>query len=299
MSTKNLAKTVIEGGRRNKWERKQSSADERARARDYCKRVTIDPDYADEDGIEEREHVYKDFSDNLGPVYRWLDSQDGRPWSEVRSEVFQKFDTRTTAGRHITFDHILRDVVDTQSGFDKSGRIVDPAIPKESTGKSLYYHSYYNYYVDQSGIFHKQPEGRRHHYYTQPPTQQELIDAGKWLDGRMIMEDGGKLHWVLPQEGIWLSSWFDPNGTPYDPWGRRHSLGYYLRDNGHHEVNRVMMYGSSKCELVFHVHSDFWNKIENPFSFRERGPLNDEEVKHFNALHSRIKEDILSATKGR
>src|SRR5580692_493657 len=123
MSSKRLSKTVIEGGRHgyNKWERRHSHAEVRAGERDYLKQVITDPELADDIDIEAVRPVMKEFTDKLAPMYRWLDTQIGRPWSEVRSEIFTTFDTRTTAGRHITFDHLLSSVVETNSGFDKFG----------------------------------------------------------------------------------------------------------------------------------------------------------------------------------
>ena len=43
-------------------------------------------------------------------MMRWLESQCGRPWSKVYAEVCERFDTRTTAGRHIVHDHLLGSV---------------------------------------------------------------------------------------------------------------------------------------------------------------------------------------------
>src|SRR6185295_4689031 len=39
-----------------------------------------------------------------------LEANCGRPWSKVRGELFARFDIRTTPGRHILFDHLLREV---------------------------------------------------------------------------------------------------------------------------------------------------------------------------------------------
>lgn len=305
MSTKNLAKTVIEGGRYagNKWDRRHSSAEERVHARAYCKRVAHDPELADEEEIEPRQPVYKGFTDKLAPMYRWLDAQVGRPWSEVRSEVFQKFDTRTTAGRHITFDHLLREVVDTESGFNHWGHIVDPDIPKEDiSGKPSYFYRYNDYYVDQGGFLRKTYEhGRRRRRISWAPIakEEEYVMASKWLAGRMIKADQGKFHWITANEGIWLASWIDPNGffqtypTP--------QLTYYLLDNGHHEERHTspLIGTNSFYTFTTQVHSDFWNKVEHPFSFRERGELTQEERSIFKELPRRIRDDILSFTKGR
>src|SRR5438445_11892260 len=109
MSTKNLARTVIEGGRhrQNVWQRRWSNAQERTAERELSGllRDRLDPDAV---VYRKRTPVYQEFDDKLGPAYRWLEAQSGRPWNEVRSELFARFDTRTTAGRHIVFDHRLQ-----------------------------------------------------------------------------------------------------------------------------------------------------------------------------------------------
>lgn len=299
MSTKNLARTVIEGGRygHNKWERRNSSAEERVRARDFCKRAAVDPEFAEEADIEERQPVYKGFTDKLAPMYRWLDAQVDRPWSEVRSEVFQNFDTRTTAGRHITFDHLLREVVDTESGFDEHGRIVDPNIPKEE-GERRGYWSVASYYVDQGGIFRKASDRRRRYKYPRLVTEAEYVVAGNWLNGRMVMEDVGRLYWVTPNDGIWMASWIEPGLSlqSYPPA----KLAYYLWDNGDHEVKSFSKVpGYTEYVITHKAHGNFWNKVENPFSFRQRGELNEEESQFFKDMPFRIREDILSFTKNR
>lgn len=305
MSTKNLARTVIEGGRYNgnKWDRRYSSAEERIRANAYCKRVAHDPELADEEDIDDRQPIGKGFTDKLAPMYRWLDAQVGRLWGDVRSEVFEKFDTRTTAGRHITFDHLLREVVDTESGFNEYGHIVDPNIPKEDgQGRPSYFYRYNDYYVDQGGFLRKTyKHSRRHRYINYAPiaTEQEYALASKWLAGRMIKADQGKLHWITANEGIWMASWTDPN-VPFQTYPVP-ELTYYLLDNGHHEEKRsVPLFGNNGFyNITTQVHSDFWNKVEQPFSFRQRGELTQEERSIFKELPRRIRDEILSFTKGR
>lgn len=110
MSTKNLARTVIEGGRAryNKFERRHSTAVERSHAHQLEKALLRDVD-ADTCFVP-RQPVYQGFSDKLSPAFRWLRSRAGRPWDKVRSELLARFDTRTTAGRHIVFDHLLAEL---------------------------------------------------------------------------------------------------------------------------------------------------------------------------------------------
>jgi hypothetical protein len=108
MSTKNLSRTVIEGGRDNfsRWWRRHSNAVHRQATRRASAAELASP----EPGhvlYPRREVVYRGFSDKLSPAARWLDKQVGRPWNHVRGELMRRFDIRTTAGRHIVFDHLL------------------------------------------------------------------------------------------------------------------------------------------------------------------------------------------------
>lgn len=47
------------------------------------------------------------------------------------------------------------------------------------------------------------------------------------------------------------------------------------------------------------MHGDFWDHIENPFSFKQRGKLTVEETKAFSEFTDKIREDILSYGRGR
>lgn len=306
MSTKNLARTVIEGGRygSNKYDRRQSSATERVHARQYCKQVVNDPELAEEEFIESREPVGKGFTDKLAPMYRWLDAQDGRLWSEVRSEVFQNFDTRTTAGRHITFDHLLSEVVDTESGFDKYGRIVDPSIPKEDGP----YHGYYSpatYYVDQEGVFHKASKRRawRNAYRSKHEriNEQDCAEAGRWLNNRMIKEVDGKYYWLMATAGVWKVEWVKKESFYASSYFDA-ELKYLLLKNGEFEERHESKLFASSDRIYYttvKTHGDYWEAIENPFSFRQRGELLPEDLKIFKSLKDRLQRDILSFTKNR
>lgn len=49
--------------------------------------------------------VGKLFTDVLGPLYRYLDRNVGRPWNKIYSEMCASLDKRKTTGRHI-FQHV-------------------------------------------------------------------------------------------------------------------------------------------------------------------------------------------------
>ena len=178
MSTKNLARTVIEGGRRhyNKHERRHSSAVERAHAHQLERelRHALDPEAA---LFRPRQPVRPDFSDKLGPAQRWLKGQVGRPWNNVRSELFERFDARTTAGRHILFCHLLEDV--------------------DVEAKT--YRRFCRFFVSPAGILRcRERQHRRivstYQWPRLPAPEAELV---AWLASRRVVAQGTRLYWLL------------------------------------------------------------------------------------------------------
>ena len=173
MSTKNLARTVIEGGRTGYSRQARRHSHTTARARSAC--VTrqlgarIDPDSA---VFLPRPQVWKDFDDKLGPARRWLRSQAGRPWNKVRSELFARFDTRTTAGRHIVFDHLLKEVI--PSGF----RSWLPEL-----------------WISAHGILRYEARARPRRRRQRLQEPEPVVRA--WLAGRRVVERGARLYWLI------------------------------------------------------------------------------------------------------
>lgn len=74
----------------------------------YKKALKKITDEASEDGllrpylVKTRKRT-KHFSDHLGPLYRWLHSQVGKPWDAIYKELCQQLETRTLSGQHILF----------------------------------------------------------------------------------------------------------------------------------------------------------------------------------------------------
>lgn len=107
MATKSLQRTIVEGGRANKWERKNSYRKERTSERNFCKKAQVDPEIFYERNIEKKEKVYKKFNDKLSPANRWLKSYVGQNWDQIYSKIKRLFDIRTTKGRHLVLDHLV------------------------------------------------------------------------------------------------------------------------------------------------------------------------------------------------
>jgi hypothetical protein len=175
MATKNLARTVIEGGRAgfNKWQRYHSHAQARGRARE---RLRSSADY-DALVIPPVDPLSPVFRDKLGPTRRWLRSQRGQPWDQVRSELFARFDTRTTPGRHILFCHMLLSVHD------------------ESDPPCRFCREEFR--VDGQGILR---DGRPQLWpdWRPPERMPEGLDPCGWLAERRVGARGPVLFWFTP-----------------------------------------------------------------------------------------------------
>ncbi len=295
MSRKNLSRTVIEGGRYrgNKWDRRNSHAEERARVKNYIQEVTLDPENYEEYDVEPIEHVYKGFRDKLGPMYRWLQSQVGRPWNDVRSDVFKSFDIRTTAGRHIVFDHLLSSVtVGEEPQYRWRSEPDDPTTS----------YSDHDYYVDDEGILRKKRYlGRRR--YRDPVPAFDTNRIANWLSGRVVGKVGDKLFWFIPvgkskkHRGFygagytWRTVWGYPKDYYY--YGSHYGLHWeYLYEEAVYKRDSVgnLVYEDGK--LIEVERKKTWRSGSKPY-FRQDRKLNDKELEFWNSMPEYHRTKIL------
>ncbi len=181
MSKKNISKSAIEGGRahHNKWRRRHSSKTERANMHTFISSIQGDYESFDEFSLPKRKKVYKEFTDKLSPLERWLDTRVGKSWNKTYSLIKERFDSRTTPGRHIINDHILRDV----------WRSLDKTTPVAK---------YHKYFVDTGGILRKTPSYRKEYEEIHQKMQEEKSRIQSWLNSRMIGKVGNVLYWYTP-----------------------------------------------------------------------------------------------------
>lgn len=148
MSTKNLARTVIEGGRSglSKGLRRRSSRYLRMDNRRFCEKIRTDLLNWGDKIIPLRRRHWDDIEhkDRTNPCDRFLISRAGRHWNDVHSEICSKFDRRKLAGMHVTNDHLLN-------------QVHKPDDP--------YFYMYFHtgsprFWVDEHGIFHHNPKSR-------------------------------------------------------------------------------------------------------------------------------------------
>ena len=293
MSKKNLSRTVIEGGRYtgNKWDRRNSHAEERAQLRNYLKEIEHDPENYDEYDVEPLQPVHKGFKDKLSPMYRWLQSKVGRPWDEVRSEVTKEFDTRTVAGRHIVYDHLLSSVQLNKEEYRYYWR----GSYDETTS-----YSDHDYYVDEEGLLQKKRYlGRRtvRGYEKIPPFDTKQI--ANWLSGRVVGQVGNKFFWFVPtgkaqkhkgmgQAKTWRIAWGSRRGYYYDNGLRFEYLAEeitYKKDS----LGKVMCQDGKPIEMG---RKTVWWPGHTP-SLRQDRKLNEKEMEFWSKLPAYYRTKVL------
>jgi len=252
MSKKHLAKTAIEGGRANsnKWARRESHAEERAYEKEFISKVIIDPDLADKIVIKKRKKVHKYFSYNLTPVYKWIASHIGQPWNDVYSKIRQKFDVRTTDGRHVVYDHLIGSVEITPDLLFKYYRSI------EGEENSSYYK--WDFYVDDNGILRKKKYVSRRIRRGKCDT----VRVSKWLAGRIVAQRDSKMYWCEPTNYNFTAFWY----------GNRHvaTLSYmYLDKHPVYKGEKIVGYTSRWIEPFYYKYKRITSKQGKEFSEKD------------------------------
>lgn len=271
MATKRLARTVVEGGRSNTYERRQSNYIVRAKSKQYLARVRQDPEYAEYYAPAKREPVSRryGFTDKLGPVYAWMDKQVGRPWSKIYSEICAKYDKRSLAGQHIVDTHIVGEV--------------QGAGGEEYSPGAFSFH-YYSYYIDDQGLLQKTERPASQMYkpdWVIENTQWGKASAMAWAKGRRIIEihrDGDvAIHWanVREKEKVFCCTTRDVRDL-----GRRYgfhcALGTHIGDHTFEEDRKPGV-------VDYHWYHEAPSKVERG------GVLNKKELHYWNRLDEGLK----------
>lgn len=209
MATKNLARTIIEGGRAKEHAdtRKLANKQERRNAKNYLRRVIENTDLADELSIQPAStFVYKSQRDNLAPLRKWFNSKAGQKWDDVYSEARSRWDIRTIKGYHLIRDHLPY-----YSNVPRDG------LPN--------YRSYENEGVDDNGICHPfRPYGWSRKRPQRPRRVYKDETVRKWLNHRKVAQVGSVLFWYVDTKGLgWSTCYCRPR---YRYWLSRELLGY-------------------------------------------------------------------------
>lgn len=187
MSTKDIGRSALEGGRcdHNKSERRFSHRTERAATRSFLAEVSSNLEVADRAVAPKIFPVQPCFHDKLSAATRFMESRIGKSWAKTKQLLHERFDDRTTAGRHILHDHLLQQV----------------APSPQSVGERLFRK---NFYVDNQGCLQSNKHKRSH--MTWLSTEQlEMLQSKfvgypvvvAWLNGRKVGQLGNQLYWFV------------------------------------------------------------------------------------------------------
>jgi hypothetical protein len=280
MSTKDLSHTIIEGGRRgfNKWDRRYSHKENRAQEKAYISQVMEDPDSSYEYDIEPLRHVYKEFNDKISPIYRWLHAQVGRPWNDVRSDIATNFDTRTTAGRHVVYDHILSNVEETP----------DLRYGRFYHGPEDYTQSFHenDFYVDANGLL----QNKRYIKLKRKTVKFDVKQIANWLSGRVVGKAGKKFFWFVATDKNkkkggtnrqWITKW-ENDKDRFSYWSSFALRYYYSYNEPVYKDDKVI------------DHKLVW-RIGTPI-FRQDRKLNDKELKFWNTIPENLQKEVLRSS---
>lgn len=188
MSTKNLARTVIEVGRSgySKFNRSEYNRKERRKNRQILHMFGRDYALTEEILVATRKKAEIDQLDKLNPAWRWLSSHCGKTWDHVRSLMFKKFDVRTIPGRHVVYDHML-------------GSIATPTHHNSRLKDFL---------VNENGVLVPQPFKK----YTRQKSLREYKHIRSWLKSRYIGRRNNCLYWFVPVDVVFWDRGIRLNG---------------------------------------------------------------------------------------
>jgi hypothetical protein len=262
MSTKNIARSVIEGGRCGHWKAdvQRRIRQERTKARSFVGRARIDVESADKHPVPLRQPEYPCFADKLRPIYRLLDSRAGQPWAQVRSELFARFDTRTTPGRHVLFDHLLRDVSECSDEDSPDRRFA-------------------RYFVDEACILRKDHgTGFSMRSVHAPRLLPDNRAIAAWVGQRKIGRMGKRFAWFVPVSEAAV--------LVYEGWKYQYAAvdeaGNVIRD-----PQPPAKYGTQTIPQPPIVR-------RSSARFRQHGQLDAAEEAYFLSLPQKVREEILA-----
>jgi hypothetical protein len=96
---KRLDEEVIECYRHRPWKQEKCRNTQRQKSNNYDNART-------HESIKFMHLATKQFSDNLNPLVRYLQTNTGRPWNKVYSELSRKLKRNTVSGLHV-FQHLF------------------------------------------------------------------------------------------------------------------------------------------------------------------------------------------------
>lgn len=132
-------------------------------------------------------------TENLNPIYRFLDKHVGRNWAKVYAKIRARFDVRSLQAFHIVVQHMLEEVAPSK----------EVAFLKGRWGFS----NYYRYYLDTQNRLQKRDKVK--HRRNDKPKEKKFNRRKliSFLNGRVFGLTGEKVFWFVPTKGKVIVEW--------------------------------------------------------------------------------------------
>lgn len=209
MATRDMARTIVEGGRWDweQFERWQTNRRHRVATRAYLRAVTSNPEAADE-RLEPRRlprTTYRSgrFSDKVAPLSRWIDAQIGRQWDDAYAELCRRYDRRSTKGWHLIVGHVDRYTVAREGEYRAE---------------------YASHIVDEDGVLRRGYRYRRSHW-PRGARWMPKAEVQAWLANRKVGQRSVHLFWFVPTAWVTLCDCPWDDRVPYPIPAYRHRIG--------------------------------------------------------------------------
>lgn len=198
MGTKNLARTPLEAGHYPSYKHEKKEINRRNRHKNKYKshkakyEEDVDFDYTHVHNCSFKSDRH---ADTLGAVRRWVESQVGRKWDDVYSEIKKKFPETNIVNKHI-LDHVRGYIMTEHDQLSFSKYVTfDPETSYHRKGLYI-----------KNGILHRFPVKRMPWKNEQNERNKEIKYLKDWkknfLNNRVIIYEGGipffyeKPYWI-------------------------------------------------------------------------------------------------------
>lgn len=287
MSTKNLNRTVIEGGRNNTEDRREASriirrsnksflqvvkrvedADDVSTPAPHHRRMANNPVYSRKDG----------FTDKLSPVYRYLDSQVGRPWRLVFADICEKFPLSGLAGQHVVNQHIIGSVLGAGGHEGKPKDLANDFFRQ-------------TYYIDHVGLLKKFKAGKRpiSNQGRRLLTKKDHEEMAKWLNGRkVLLGKDNTMYWALPTEKVLVKTKFDTVVRAYISWSKLDNTIHWFVVDREGNKRKVTPWYDPRTEPPDWIYSGTW---------RQSKPASIKDVEYYNSWTEEVRKFITVALR--
>lgn len=179
---KNLVQICVKcGNDSDKWSRRQTRKKERRAVEVEIERMRLDNEMRDED-LPEREKLWGASHYSSRPLRRWLESQVGRKWDDVWSDLCQRHDRRKWANWKL-IEHVKQGVKTQPTSWQRG--------------------HWWALVVDENGILCREVDFERIPWPHYGNNRIGYTETKEWLQDRKVGKFEGEFYWLDKDWSKW------------------------------------------------------------------------------------------------